>query len=432
MYRFLICLLIIATLAWFGTFERQQSINWSKAELAKIASLTLPATPILTQNIVHTGNAVWNNHSAAKLGQQLFFDSRLSGNGTVACASCHQPQASFADPKPFSSGLSLTKRHSPSLIGIATSPWMFWDGRADSLWAQALGPLENPAEHGSNRARLAKLIAKYYSSQYQGIFGKLPNIDQVANDATPLSNNLIWQKNWLQLNAEDQFKINQIFANIGKSLAAYQSLLMPSASRFDRFARQLVTQGHSNLLSVTEQQGLKLFIDDSKSHCIRCHNGPMFTNHDFQVTGIADTQRPIGNDRSTGITQAILSEFNCKGLFSDVKNPEEECLELNYAKRSGDELQYAFKVPSLRNVSQSAPYMHNASFDSLQQVLRYYTQAKSQYPEHNLSTSRNSKSGHLDIEPLALSAKQLIQLEAFLNSLASPVAAQKHWLQAAK
>ena len=438
MLRIIISISLLGTLAWAGFFNRQQAVTWSDTERAKIASLLLPSENILKDKIAHTGNSVWDNPAAAKLGQQLFFDTRLSKNQKVACANCHQPQFGFADPKPLSNGISTTKRHSPSLLGAAFNTWQFWDGRADSLWSQALGPLEDPAEHGANRLQLAKIVAKNYKQQYENIFGLLGDLSQLTDNATPLSNNTQWHNNWQQLSESDKLSVNTIFANIGKSLAAYQSLLIPSQSKFDKFAEQLIKQGSSSILTRTEQQGLKLFIDDEKSQCMRCHNGPMLTNSDFQVTGIKDSTTPLGTGRLQGINKALESEFNCKGVYSTTLDKSLECLELDYAKRSGDELKFAFKVPTLRNISQTAPYMHNGSFESLQQVLHFYTRAKSQYSDIEVKTQRNTNNtknqstSHLDIEPLPLASEQLVQLEAFLKTLTSSIDLDKSWLEKPK
>jgi cytochrome c peroxidase len=435
MLRIFICIALLGLLAWQGFFNRQQSISWSEAERAKIASLRLPDETSLKRAIVHTGNPLWNNLATAKLGQQLFFDTKLSKNKKVACATCHQPSFGFADSKPLSIGISTTKRHSPTLIGAAFNTWQFWDGRADSLWAQALGPLEDPAEHGANRLQLAKIISTNYKQQYETIFGTLNDFSQLEDNATPLSNNSKWQKNWQKMSEVDKHSVNLVFANIGKSLAAYQSLFIPNPSKFDQFASELATQGSSSILSRTEQQGLKLFIDDDKSQCMRCHNGPFMTNNDFQVTGIKDPTFPVGTGRQEGVIAAINSEFNCKSIYSTTHNKDAECLELDYAKRTGDELKYAFKVPTLRNISQTAPYMHNGSFDTLQQVLHFYTRAKSQYSDTDIETERNTTDktmqsmSHLDIEPLPLASKQLVQLEAFLNTLTSSINLDKSWLQ---
>src|SRR5262249_2967624 len=96
-------------------------------------------------------NAVYESEAAARLGQALFFDTRLSANGSVACATCHDPRKSWTDGKPLGSGISGLARHTMTLWNVAYNRWFFWDGRKDSLWSQALGPLEDGREHGTSR-----------------------------------------------------------------------------------------------------------------------------------------------------------------------------------------------------------------------------------------------------------------------------------------
>ncbi|MGB1237440.1 MAG: cytochrome-c peroxidase [Pseudomonadales bacterium] len=421
MKRIVLCVLALAILAWLGLFQRQAPIQWSDAELARIATLVLPSRTELRQQVIHTGNGVWNDLAAVKLGEALFFDPRLSANGEVSCASCHRPRDSFADPAVRSQGIGLTARHTPSLLGTALQHWQFWDGRADSLWAQALGPLEDPAEHGANRLQLAHLIASAYAPRYRAVFGELPALQGLPEHATPLGDNPQWQRNWQLLSEPQRTAVDRVFANIGKSLAAFQSHILPSDTRFDRFARELLQEGDSEQLSRGEQKGLKLFINDERGQCLRCHNGPMFSNGDFQVTGIRDILTPPGLGRERGIVQALDSRFNCRSSFADVDDPELQCAELDFAKRTGDELRYAFKVPTLRNIGNTAPYMHNGSLASLADVLHFYARAVPQYPrEREGERSRNSGYGfHLDIEPLPLASTQLAQLEAFLRTLDS-------------
>jgi len=419
MGRIILVIAILAILALAGVFNREQAIEWSAQERAQMRNLILPDPETLKAQVKRPGNAYWQNEAAIALGEALFFDPRLSGNGKVACATCHQPDKAFTDGKVLSEGIAVAKRHAPSLIGIATSPWFFWDGRADSLWAQALGPLEDSAEQGSNRMQLARLIGRFYSAEYVQIFGSLPDFSdeqRYPQQAMPVENiqRADMQRlddQWQAMRAEDQRRVNIVFANIGKSLAAYQSQLLPMASRFDLFAKAVLAGETSELLTREEQKGLKLFLDDSKSQCMRCHNGPLFTSHDFAITGIRDIPEPVGLGRLEGIQKILKSPFNCMGTYSDTPD---QCAELRYTKRQGEELRFAFKVPTLRNIAQTAPYMHTGSFQNLAGVLHYYNRAKSRYPD-----ATSGKARHLDVAPLRLASRQLQQIEAFLKTLSS-------------
>ena len=400
------------------------SSSWTANERAKIVSLALPAAVPVAAH----GNGVADDHRAAAFGHLLFFDKRLSGNGEVACASCHRPEHGFSDNRSLSRGMGTTGRHTPTVIGAANSAWQFWDGRADSLWAQALGPLENPDEHGANRMQLARLMTRHYREQYQTVFGALPSFDDASRfpgNAMPAGE---LGAAWQAMSEADRHVVNEVFANIGKSLAAYQALLMPGPSRFDDFARAVGRGEHSTALSPTEQAGLKLFISEQGGQCLRCHNGPLMTNHDFQVTGIDRTSRPGADGRLVGIRQALDDPFNCQGRYSD--SPA-QCDELVYAKREGMELRHAFKVPTLRNIARTAPYMHDGGMATLGEVLRYYNQAPLHFADQ--PPGENAVAGgaptHLDIEPLRLLPHQLNQLEAFLHTLDSPPAVDGRWLR---
>ncbi|KGJ96052.1 cytochrome-c peroxidase [Thalassotalea sp. ND16A] len=416
--------------------QQDKPPQWSPEEVALVKSLMLPdansAGTTATLTIHHNGNAVWNNKQAAKLGHKLFFDKRLSANGKVACANCHQPQMAFTDNLRQSQGIGSTVWHTPTIIGIANSPWFFWDGRADSLWTQALGPLENPVEHGANRMQLAHIIYRHYREEYETVFEPLPDLTDgerfpahampiVANKLPGLDQQLALA--WQQLTPADKVLVNQIFVNIGKSIAAYEGLLLPGPSRFDVFAKKLQQGLPSADLTPQEQAGLKLFIDDKQGQCIHCHNGPMFTNHDFKVTGIADAPPVVANQgRIAGIAHALADPFNC---FSQFSEPSDQCAELKFAKYAGTELQYAVKVPTLRNIALTAPYMHNGSMDSLIEVLRFYNKAR---PQFHQQLTNNGKALHFDLQPLGLLPYQLQQLNAFLGSLNSLPAVDASWL----
>ena len=137
------CLLSVATDVTAGP------ARWSAADQATLRSLSLSTLEPLAPD---PSNRHGDDTAAASLGRELFFDTRLSGNGKVSCASCHAPTQDFQDGKPLASGVGTTTRRSMPIAGTAHSPWLFWDGRADSQWGQALGPLESAVEHGGSES----------------------------------------------------------------------------------------------------------------------------------------------------------------------------------------------------------------------------------------------------------------------------------------
>ena len=118
-------------------------------------------------------NRVADDPRAVDLGRRLFFDTRLSSNGIVSCGSCHNPDREFQDDRPLAIGVGTASRRTMPIAATAYSPFLFWDGRKDSQWAQALGPLESPVEHGGTRAQYAHVIAEHYREDYERIFGPI-------------------------------------------------------------------------------------------------------------------------------------------------------------------------------------------------------------------------------------------------------------------
>ena len=399
-------LAIAALLAWL-LFPMPLPERWSESEAALIASLSLGSLPPLPAD---PGNAVADDERAATLGHRLFFDPRLSANGAVSCATCHRPELDFSDGLPIAVGVGIGQRNTPGLIGLAHSPWFYWDGRRDSQWAQALAPLETHFEQGAGRDAVVRLLATdaAYRAMYADIFGDLPDLAQIPQQLP--------QQPPQQAPQTASPLIDTAFANAGKSLAAYQRKLLPGRTRFDDYADAVSRNGRraqQELLSRDEIAGLGLFI--GKAQCVNCHNGPLFTNHDFHNTGILSAPGQLPSmGRFEGVREARVDPFNCLGTFSDAEPGQ--CAELRFA-RDDNELAGAHKTPGLRGVTRTAPYMHTGQFSSLAEVLRHYNEA----PVAML--------GHNEAKPLRLSRRELQQLEAFLGSLAGPPATAQRWLQ---
>jgi cytochrome c peroxidase len=165
--------IVVATAAYL-LWPRSE---WSQDEIATLRGLWIGSLPALPPD---PSNKVADDERAVALGQQLFSDTRLSVTGKVACASCHLPEQDFQDGKPLGQGVGTTARRTMPIAGTAYSPWLFWDGRKDSLWAQALGPLESPVEHGGSRTQYAHLIDANYRGEYEALFGSLPDLADTA------------------------------------------------------------------------------------------------------------------------------------------------------------------------------------------------------------------------------------------------------------
>ena len=384
--------------------------EWSQEEVATLRGLWLGSLPPLAPD---PSNKVADDERAAALGQQLFFDTRLSSNGKVACASCHLPAQEFQDGRPLGQGVGTTARRTMPIAGTAYSPWLFWDGRKDSQWAQALGPLESAVEHGGSRTQYAHLIDQRYRAAYEAIFGALPELSDPARfpaAAGPVADPAA-RAAWERMAPADREIVTRIYANLGKAIAAYERKIMPGPSRFDRYVEALLSGDRATMrdaLSQNEVAGLRLFV--GKAGCINCHNGPLFTNNDFHNTGVpAAPGLPEDTGRAQGVRQVLADEFNCLSAYSDAA--PEDCGELRFAKTDDHALERQFKPPSLRNVAERAPYMHAGQFATLREVLEHYNRAPA------------APAGHSELKPLGLSEQELSQLEAFLRSLSGEVQA---------
>ena len=412
-----LCSLFFLPVIWAGWqyISLPGTPEWQERDIALLESMALDSLPSPPAS---PGNQVADNLDAARLGHQIFFDKRFSSTGTVSCASCHQPEKYFSDQLPLAIGVSQANRNTMGLLGAAYSPWYFWDGRKDSLWSQALAPIENPLEHGSSRSQVAHLIAntETYRDEYQALFGSLPDLNDEARfpaNATPLGTPE-QQQAWRAMASADQHIINEIFANTGKALAAYQRKLLPGPSPFDAFVDQLRKGESVTALSANEQKGLKLFLN--KAQCINCHNGPLFTNNAFHNTGVLPPTGELPSaGRSEGLRQAQNDPFNCLGLYSDASPAQ--CSELRFA-RGGDELIGAQRTASLRNLAHTSPYMHAGQISTLPEVVEHYNQAEA------------SIFGHNEAKPLGLRAVEKRQLLAFLESLNGKIATADKWLMA--
>ncbi len=402
-YTTVVILFSVTFLTISQLWSKTESISWTGRELQIIQSLSLAVLP----EPADPGNRYVHDKNAIALGNRLFFDKRLSRNSTVSCASCHQPDNNFSDQRTVAMGQALGRRNTPSLQGVAYNHWFFWDGRKDSLWSQALSPLENPAEHDFSRTALIRLIIndQDYRQAYTEAFGTTGvidaiNVDSLNVDARP-SGTLTQIKAWKALPTTQREPINRIFANIGKALAAYITTLKPQPGRFDDYVQAL--QNHTpdtqKTLSHSELRGLRLFIN-RKSGCINCHSGPLFSNQSFHNVGSGGKG---DSGRAAVLSRVKLDDFNCLGKYSDAK--PEQCRELIFMQTDRHQLWGSFKTPSLRNVSHTAPYFHDGRYATLTEVLDHYTKAKP--ADTHLPT-------------IELSAQDKRDIIAFLKTLAAP------------
>ncbi|HEY1861187.1 MAG TPA: cytochrome c peroxidase [Gemmataceae bacterium] len=300
------------------------------------AILTLDAIPLgLSTRTVPDDNPL--TEARVTLGRKLFFDPILSGDRTVACASCHQPQHGFTSGAAQARGIGgkATKRKAPTLLNRAYGTALFWDGHETSLEAQALRPIEDPTEMGAKLTDVIKNLQahKEYKDQFDTAF-----TDGVTA------------------------------ANLGKALASFERVLLRGDSAIDRFRRK----GDRAALTAEERHGLWLY--ESKGHCWKCHSGANFTDEQFHNTGVSWGKEPLD-----------------LGRFA-------------VTKRDAD--RGRFKTPTLRGVSKTAPYMHNGSVKTLEEVVDFYNRGGGENPNRDEA-----------LKPLDLTKEEMLDLIAFLKAL---------------
>ena len=405
-----------AALAAFGSAGRD---GWSDGELQILSTLRLSQLAPLA---LDPSNAAEARPGAVQLGKQVFADTRFSRNGAVSCASCHQPDRQFQDGRPLGQGVGTGRRRTMPLAEAGHAPFTFWDGRKDSLWSQAVGPLEDQLEHGGTRLGYAHLVRAHYRARYEALFGPMPDLSRLPAEGGPLGTPE-QRAAWAAMREDDRRAVSRVFANLGKAIAAYEKTLHYGESRFDGYIEDLLRENllredllredlpradpaAPQRLSAQEKNGLRLFI--GKAQCVTCHNGPLFSDQQFHNTGIAPrTPGKPDVGRGAALTQLLRDEFNCLGPYSDAK--PEQCEELRFLSADDHALDGAFKVPGLRNAAARAPYMHAGQLASLGEVVEHYRRAPA------------AAAGHSELKPLRLSDSEVRDLAAFLGTLSSPV-----------
>lgn len=311
-----------------------------------------------------------------QLGKLLFFDGRLSADGTVACSTCHDPARAFTDGRPTSIGIKgrAGQRNAPTVLNAVFNKTQFWDGRVNTLEQQAALPIVNPVEMGQRSLdAAAKEIAQIgdYDSRFRGVFGRPPNGPDLV-----------------------------------RAIAAYERTLVSFDSPFDRFVA-----GDKNAINESAKRGWQLF--NTRARCNKCHalseqtrDTTYFTDNDFHNIGIgiirhnvvalaAKAQQLVDSRNAAAIDNAaIQTEMSALGRFLVTKK------EADIA---------SFKTPDLRNVLITGPYFHDGSQETLWDVLDHYNKGDGLHDPYL----------DQDIQPLALSESDIDDVVAFLASLTS-------------
>lgn len=273
----------------------------------------------------------------AALGKLLYFDTRLSADNTVSCATCHSPQFGFTDGKAVSDGIKAQKgsRSAPTVINRAYSLNQFWDGRAKSLEEQAGGPMQNPIEMGNTHEGVVKSV--------QGVAGYAPLFAKAFGSP--------------------EIDIDRVT----KAIATYERTVLSGNSAYDRYKA-----GNKSALNAAQVRGMDIYFNKAK--CDQCHENSNFTLNAYHNLG-------VGTDKPTPDA----------GRYEVTKN---------------DADWGAFKTPTLRDIARTAPYMHDGSLATLEEVVDFYNKG-------------GLKNKNLDekMKPLNLTQAEQTDLVAFLKSL---------------
>jgi cytochrome c peroxidase len=300
----------------------------------------------------------------AELGRRLFFDRRLSGDGTMSCAVCHIPQEAYADGQALSVGYPTNKhwRNTQSLINTGYLSSFFWDGRSETLEEQALEPIHAVFEMNLDPDYLVARLEEdpQYLAHFQDVFASAPTRRTIA-----------------------------------AALAAFERTLTVNDSPFDLFLT-----GEKTALSPQALRGAEIFFGE-RAGCARCHSGPLLSDGKFHNLGVGETDELLRDPQRRATRNFFLRRMGVEPMNRDPGR---------YAVTREPSDLGAFRTPPLRQVAQTAPYMHNGSLEKLEEVIAFFDGGGGDDP---------SKSSQL--RPLNLSAAEKEELLAFLRSLSGTV-----------
>lgn len=299
-----------------------------------------------------------------ELGKQLFFDRRLSGDGTMSCSTCHDPKQGFSDGLPTSLSYPTTKnwRNSPTLFNVAFQKRLFHDGRAASLEEQALFPMISAFEMNQNLDFLEEELRAVpeYRQAFAAVFGD-PDITR---------------------------------ERVAQALAAFQRTLVSSEAPLDKFVG-----GDREALSPQAQKGYEVF--SGKGGCLSCHGGPMLSDNGFHALMVEEIRESEDDPRLAATRRFVAKVSGYKDYRTLAEDPG------RYLVTGAAADWKAFRTPTLREVAATAPYMHNGRYQTLAEVIDFF--------------DRGGGTGNQLLKPLNLSDQDKTALQAFLEEgLSSP------------
>ena len=303
----------------------------------------------------------------AELGRLLFFDRRLSGDGTMNCATCHDPETGYGDGLPISQSYPTTKnwRNAPPLVNVAYRQSLFWDGRAATLEEQALFPVMSPFEMNRNLDLLEEELRSVpgYVEAFREVFGGEVSRERVA-----------------------------------MALAAFQRTIVSRETPLDRYLL-----GDREALTPLQKRGLEVF--SGKGRCAACHDGPALSDGKFHALGVPEDPDVTGDPRVAATRRFVAKTAG----YPEYRELSEDLGRFLVTKDPRD--RKAFLTPMLREVASTGPYMHNGAFRTLREVIEFFDRG-----------GGAGNGGSPLLEPLRLTAQEKEALEAFLaGALSGPV-----------
>jgi cytochrome c peroxidase len=362
-----------------GTFRTGIIAATFAACVVFAAPVGLPPVPVPTDNLI--------TPEKVKLGDKLFHDTRFSSTEEVSCATCHDRKKGFADSLPVSEGIKSLKgtRNAPTVINSAYLRTQFWDGREPTLESQSAQPFLNPVEMGlKDHEPILKIVRTdpEYAELFKNVFGKTG--DQIT------------------------------MVEVQKALATFQRTLIGGNSPFDRY----YFEGEKEAMSPAAIRGLDIYIGQGR--CVSCHlieqTQALFTDNRFHMIGVSANQMPQDLDELL----AAVEDVKKKGTdIAVLSNPKTSSLGRYAVTRDLTDIG-AFKTPTLRNIELTAPYMHDGSHKTLEEVVRFYNNGGRLNETDPLPELLSG-----GIRPLNLTEKQQADLVEFLKALTSPQFVQK-------
>lgn len=291
-----------------------------------------------------------------ELGKKLFFDRRLSGDGTMSCATCHNPDQAFTDGLDISLSYPTTKnwRNAPTLINVAFSRYLFWDGRAKSLEDQALFPMMSAFEMNQNLDFLEEELRSVpeYVEAFKRVFGGEITKERIA-----------------------------------MAIASFERTLVSRNAPIDRFLK-----GDHNALSAEAKKGYEIFT--GKGRCSECHYGVNLSDDKFYALNVPENKELEKDPRVEATRRFVAKVYH----YEDYLNLKEDPGRYLITKDKKD--WKAFKTPTLREVSKTAPYMHNGVFETLDEVIDFF--------------DRGGGPGNIVLKPLNLTSEEKGYIKKFL------------------